>query len=182
LILPTNSDAAVRSSDISGMLRQAATQSGTELFAAYGINLVPTGKNMEADATVTIGFLSVAGFSGPNFSGFVVLGTTEATLRRSNSTESAASDWMAELGNQLLGRLKNRLLRAGIPIYRVPPAVMSGSAPSLFYARGGVKPVRLNDHGDTVFIWTEFEPSFEPSEVAFSPDTGVLAEGEVLLF
>jgi hypothetical protein len=189
VIHPSNNDAAVRSpdaalrsSDISGMLRRATTQSGKDLFAAYGLNLRPTDKGLEGDTPAAVAFLSVAGFSGPSFSGFVVLGTTETVLRRCNNTASASCDWMGELGNQFLGRIKNCLLRQGIRIYRVPPAVMSCSSPSLFYAPRGVKPVTLSDHGDKVLIWTEFEPAFEESGIALLPDDGVLAEGDVILF
>jgi hypothetical protein len=171
---------AADASHASAILRRGTVRSTVALFAAYGVRLTPAPPLAELELG-DIEFLSVAGFSGPDFSGFVVLGTSENMLHRSNSTTSTSSDWMAELGNQLLGRIKNSLLREGISIHRVPPAVVRGTAGSMLCARIGTKPVAFIDNQEIVLIWTEFEPSVELAE-ARTPDADVLAEGDMVLF
>jgi hypothetical protein len=172
---------ATDASHASAILRRGTVRSTVALFDAYGIRLTPAPPEGDVELRDDIHFLSVAGFAGPDFGGFVVLGTTENMLHRSNSTRSSASDWMAELGNQLLGRIKNSLLREGISIHRVPPAVVKGGGRSMLCARMGTKPVAFIDHEDMVLIWTEFEPSVEAAEARI-PDAEVLAEGDMILF
>ena len=139
---------------------------------------------MDADAetVANIAFVTVVGFTSPDFSGFVGLGTTHKMLRRSNRTASSSRDWTAELANQLLGRLKNRLLREGIMIHRVPAATIQGCPPSLFCSQTCLRPISLISDNEPVFIWIEAEPSLATAEELPPADTEVLAEGEMVLF
>jgi hypothetical protein len=177
--------AAGGASALPGVLREGVTRSGLELFAAYGVELSlahpDVGTEQLAAVAAEIVFLGFAGFGGPQLSGSLVLGATDGVLRRSNNTDSAADDWMAELANQFLGRIKNRLLRAGIPIHRIPPAVMRGPAAALRSTRGG-RPVALMDRDDAVLIWIESELPLAGSEARFQEQPDVMEEGEVILF
>jgi hypothetical protein len=166
-------------------LKSGATQAGVDLFLAYGIELRSTLSRVEpakAKRRKDLAFLSIAGFAGPHFSGFVGLGVAETLLRRSNDTQSSSYDWMAELANQFVGRIKNRLLKQGIVIHRTPPAVVQGYAPSLFYSMVDFKPVALTDDSDAVFIWMKLEPSLDGADLPTPPCGDVLGEGEMLLF
>jgi hypothetical protein len=166
-------------SDFFETLGCGATQAGVDLFAAYGVELNPVlGKLRTSD----VKFLSIAGFVGPQFSGFVGLGTTEGVLRRSNRTTSSPHDWMAELSNQLIGRIKNQIAGKGVLIHRVPPAVFVGDVPAMLYALVTLKPVTLTDDDDSVFLWTKFEPSITATDVWPEAETGIMAEGEMVLF
>ncbi len=169
-------------SRIPELLRKKTTQAGLDLFAAYGIELDPTPVAVDAAAISNIAFVTVAGFANPHFSGFVGLGTTHGILRRSNSTASSSRDWTAELANQLLGRIKNRLLKDGIVIQRVPTATIQGCPPFLFCMQTSAQPVALTDHQDTIFIWIESGPSLAEDEAWSATDTAVLGEGEFVLF
>ena len=91
-------------------------------------------------------------------------------------------DWIAELGNQLLGRVKNGLLREGIVIRRVPTALVQGVGSPLLCPRAGTTPVALSDGQDVVLIWTECEASFDPAEGSSLRSNEVLAEGDMVLF
>jgi hypothetical protein len=178
--------AAVEAAVLPGVLREGVTRSSLELFAAYGVELnlaeADAGSATFAAMGAKIAFLGFAGFGGPHLSGSVVLGATEGVLRRSNQTRSAVDDWMAELANQFLGRIKNRLLRAGIAIHRVPPTVVQGPAAALRSGRGG-RPVALVDGHDAVLIWIDSETAVAAvDEVAFTEQADVMVEGEMVLF
>ncbi|MES1204605.1 MAG: hypothetical protein ABUS79_01585 [Pseudomonadota bacterium] len=172
------------------ILRNGVTQSGLDLFSAYGIDFSAAADGVPPlDGTSDVvcpTYLAFAGFGGPHLSGFVVLGVPERVLRRSNVTLSSLDDWMAELANQFLGRIKNSLWRQGIPISRIPPAIVSGGTGSLFLGRTDAPPVTLTDHADSVWIWVKSEPSLESLEDlgAGQPrvERDVLAEGEMVLF
>jgi hypothetical protein len=175
---------------LTSLLHQGVTQSGLELFAAYGINFdAASPRPTIGNTTPPVDYIGVAGFGGPFLNGFVALGASESLLRRSNHTGSTMDDWMGELANQLSGRIRNRLLRAGIPIQRVPPAVLHGAPESIFLPRTEA-PFALTDTRDSVWIWIKTEPSTETccetaaqdTSPRLAPNTEVLAEGEMLLF
>jgi len=94
--------------------------------------------------------------------------------------EATMRDWLAELTNQLLGRVKNRLLALGTVIHCSTPVVLGGEriAPiqsqplgHLFTADGGVVSVWLD---------TLIRPDFQLSP---SDDVSALGrEGDTLLF
>lgn len=188
------------------MLFEGVTQSGVDLFAAHGIALDASERApgdvdqgiATADGTVgrtlalsassdgattdTTSFTSVSSFIGPQVHGYVVLSTTESVLRRSNGTSSPPDDWMAELANQFLGRFKNRLLRQGVPIQRMPPAVFRGQSTRL-RNRHNIYEVVLSGSDGWVHIAVDLEPAVSSFDGAPAcEDTAVPAEGELLLF
>jgi hypothetical protein len=162
-------------------LRRGGTQCGLELFAAHGIRLAPAPL---LPLVPELEFLSIIGFAGARVGGVLVLGADETILQRCNGTASASSDWIAELGNQFLGRIKNSLLREGIAIHRSPPAVVHAGAQAALYLRPGSESVRLADDRDAIWIWMDWETDFaaEPAATLTPADTDVLTEGEMLLF
>lgn len=174
---------------------EGVTQSGIELFAAHGIDLVASpcsgsgdsdgaSRAQSADVTPTAPttFTSVAAFMGEQVYGYVVLSTTESVLCRSAGTTSHPDDWMAELANQFLGRIKNRLLRQGVQIQRMPPAVFRGQSTRLHNLQN-MYDVVLAHAGAWVHIAVDLEPAVT-FVVDASPceDGAVPAEGELLLF
>lgn len=74
------------------------------------------------------------GFASPSLRGSLtmtadrafVVESRPAELRNGEPSEIEVSDWMGELGNQLLGRLKNRLIAYGVVIDLGTPAVLYG--------------------------------------------------------
>ena len=164
------------------VLRRDTAKCGVDLFAAYGIRLalapaLPPARPEPA-------FLSIGGFAGPCFAGFFIMGANEAVLRRCNSTRSSSSDWIGELGNQLLGRIKNCLVREGIPVHRVPPAVVQASVPSALHLHPGMESVKLSDERDAIWLWIEWEVDGAVVSASALPpsETDVLVEGDAILF
>jgi CheY-specific phosphatase CheX len=159
------------------LLESFAEDACVQLFSAYGVEL----KRIDAAvATHPKALLtSVVGFSGPKLRGACILAATERPIQQSNPVDGPLRNWMAELSNQLVGRIKNKLLTHGAEVYVTTPVVLRGEhlaplpryelAPQLFECDGGA-----------VFVWVEVEndPDFR---LVASPDA-VVAEGDALLF
>lgn len=152
-----------------------------ELFADYGVTLSPGPSQDHGD-----GFLmcAVIGFSGDHVRGSLMLASTGEPLGGSHPTGATGERaWIAELSNQLLGRIKNRVLAHGATICVATPLVLRGQhlapvpraelAPHPFVA----------DTGGHVCLWLDaeiaegFDLTVEPRVVPGAP-----AEGEALMF
>ena len=162
--------------------RQLVLRTLGDLFAAYGVSLKRNEAAPEsAGGAPTFAYLGVAGFRGPYFNGYIVLEANEAFLRHTNPTTSSCLDWMGELANQFLGRVKNRLLREGIQIQSIPPLVAAGHAASSLYAQDGATLSVLSDEGGSLLVWMKSQPVFD-LPVEPRPPGHVPHEGDVVLF
>ena len=134
-----------------------------ELFAQYGVQLRQVS---DEDAPRSPEFLvcAVISFSGRHLRGTLVLALTEELPSRSNplSKGGGVRDWVGELSNQLLGRIKMELLCHGVEIYLHLPAVLRGEhlAP---LPRKALNPLKFVADTGAVAIWIELEmaPGFK---------------------
>ncbi len=85
----------------------------------------------------------IIGFTSADLRGSLVLAMGKSPLARVEAEEAQHRDWIQELSNQLLGRVKNRLLCFGISLHMTTPLSLrglhlvlepagAGSAPLLF--------------------------------------------------
>ena len=170
---------------------QVASAACEDLFARYGVAV----RRVSEDAQpVSPDFLvcSVIGFSGREVRGTLVLALTEELSGMSNpvagSNPGAVSnhvtqrDWVGELSNQLLGRIKIELLRRGVEIYLNLPAVLLGQhlAP---LPRSQLKPLKFTLGHGAAAVWIELEarPGFKIEDGKADDDQGPAA-GDALLF
>jgi CheY-specific phosphatase CheX len=161
-----------------------------ELFSRYGVAVRRSG---DEDQPVSPDFLlcSVIGFSGRDVRGTLVLALTEELSGMSNpiaganpgaaSSRGTQRDWVGELSNQLLGRIKLELLRCGVEIYLNLPAVLLGQhlAP---LPRSQLKPLKFALAQGAAAVWIEVE-----ARPGFKIESGNVeaqgpAAGEALLF
>jgi hypothetical protein len=163
-------------------LREDVLKAALELFASYGIRFWVAEGTGQAAGAPPAGLLGVCGFGGPAFAGHVVFGASAGTLSRSNHTRSSSDDWMAELANQFLGRIKNQLLRNGIHVQRVPPVVIKGATVPPTNGPAGEECLALADGQDWVFIRMDLQPSTDDVPTANEPATDVMLEGDMVLF
>ena len=74
--------------------------------------------------------IAVVGFTSHQIRGALGLATTLATLQgiaeQPDPTDSELDDWLGELSNQLLGRLKNRLVSYQIDLHMATPMTLRG--------------------------------------------------------
>lgn len=155
------------------------------LFSAYGLAAEPRPRE-SFPATERLAFCGVMGFGGKLMRGALVLATTKEPLEQTNpSGLDSQRDWVCELANQLMGRIKNRLLTLGVEVHLATPAGLSGDnlsaapgklrAPQVFAAANGF-----------MCVWIDYEcvegfvlPSGPAAEAGGEP---ALSEGEALLF
>ena len=160
------------------LVEELASEACTSLFEAYGVNLSRIAAS-NAPHTRAL-FSGIVGFSGPGIRGTCILAATEKPISQSNPIGGSLREWIAELSNQLVGRIKNKLLARGAEVYVTTPVVLKGEhlAP---LPRFELEPMLFLTDGGTVFLWVEVEtdPEFRLSEGAFKPPA---REGEALLF
>lgn len=154
-----------------------------ELFQAYQLPVHPRSRE-EFPSPEQLALCGVMGFCGRQLRGALVLATTREPLEVTNpGGVTSQRDWICELANQLMGRVKNRLLALGVEIHLATPAGLSGEnlcpspgrlrAPQVFAAGNGF-----------ACVWIDCELA-EGFELPASPGPGAsptLAEGETLLF
>lgn len=154
-----------------------------ELFSAYGLTLDPVSV-AHFPPKDNLLYCSVMGFGGRQVRGALVLVSTVEPLERTHPGDAEShQDWIRELSNQLMGRVKNRLLSLGADVLLATPAAISGknldltsstpNAPQVFRAEKGL-----------VCVWIECEylDGFELPTTPSGNLEAALPEGEALLF
>ena len=100
-----------------------------QLFEAYGTSVEHISATLQPDPSVAPELAGVLGFVGDDLHGTVTLATSTAVMQGMMKDVPGAdllTDWLAELTNQLLGRIKNRLLRCGTSVMSSTPVVVTG--------------------------------------------------------
>jgi len=110
------------------VVQSIVQQCTTELFDCYGLTIAGCSPGPLADDD---GFVAVIGFTGDNYRGSLAISASTDTIHASNvitacPTPEQDRDWTGELANQLLGRVKNRLLTYGAMIQMGTPMVFGG--------------------------------------------------------
>ena len=170
-----------------GVLDQVTTSACEELFARYGVAAKRVGE--EEEPTEPDFFMcAIIGFAGRDVWGTLILAVTEEISDSSNPVfgnggkrVSLRRDWVGELANPLLGRVKHELLRHGVEIHTNLPAVLRGRhlAP---LPRVELKPLKFALAGGAAAVWLEVEarPEFEIGRA--TPEHAGAAAGDALLF
>lgn len=181
---------------INAMLVECATA----LLQAFGtpVRYDPAG---EAKHPPEDGMLAVVGFAGPALRGSLVVGANRGLLELSYpmphpATKVAATaeegtlstdrlqDWLGELANQLLGRLKSRLLAHGIAIQLGTPTTVSGLELRVRGNTGDRQATPLWLLSGDDWMVARLDAIASPgTELRSCPDpSNAAAEGEMLLF
>lgn len=154
-----------------------------ELFSAYQLDMIPRDRS-DFPATETLAVCGIMGFGGKSMRGALVLATTREPLEQTNPDGFGSQrDWVCELANQLMGRVKNRLVAYGVEILLATPAGLSGDnlspapgklrAPQVFAAANGFVCVWIDcEYMDGFELHTTPLPNAEPA----------VPEGEAVLF
>lgn len=136
-------------------------------------------------------FACSIGFTSPTLRGNLTLTAQRQFVAESRpkelycgeASEIDLSDWMGELGNQVLGRFKNRLIASGTVIELGTPAVLSGfqiqrragrmplSVETLAKTKSGTLAMHVDAQATEAFTITQVEG---PNDV--------MPEGELALF
>jgi Chemotaxis phosphatase CheX len=107
------------------------TDVAIELFAAYGMPIAPCPRRAEDRLGQETYCMASIGYVGQGVKGVLVLAATraaaEAWTNAAGGMECDLVDTVGEFSNMLLGRLKGRLLREGIPISLATPMTVVGA-------------------------------------------------------
>jgi hypothetical protein len=172
---------AMNANDIEQLFSTFAFEATVSLFDAYDVKLEPTTlenyrKNPQLD------LISIGRFVGPSISGCIILGATREPVENADPHAVSARDWIGELANQLLGRIKNKALRQGIQFSIVPPAVVSGRHLTPVTSRDEFRPFVFTSAHGTVCIWSEIETTRDIEIDHALADSDIPHEGDLILF
>lgn len=160
------------------LVENLAEHACLSLFDAYGVQLSPTELTMMPSGEHTL--TGIIGFTGNGITGMCLVAASEEPLVASNPASGSLRDWVAELSNQLAGRLKHKLLAQGVEVYITTPIVLRATRIEPL-PRRKLTPRAFSAAGGKVSLWVEVEtsPEFKFGE----PGEEVpVSEGEALLF
>jgi hypothetical protein len=156
-------------------ITELARESCLDLFASYGVDL----DAIRDDVDLSGAPCGILGFNGDGLHGAIVLVASAELLAASCPVQGPGSrDWVGELANQLVGRLKNHLILYGVDISLGTPTILRGheirpiaDTQSMSF-RGPAGVARLTVQADMGFNLAARVQSTDPG----------LLEGEMLLF
>lgn len=163
------------------VIEQAVTSSCVSLFADYSLTLERVDAQALSNA-FDIVFCGVVGFSGDQMRGTLLLATSSEPLGRTlPSSDASLREWVAELSNQLLGRIKNKLFSHGVTLHMSTPTVLRGQH-MVPVSATPLTPYAFSCDGGVVCVWidTELSPGVDLTQVSETPD--VMSEGSGFLF
>lgn len=167
---------------IQQLLEQTLPLVTRALLADYGLVLEPGAPQLAQRA-------AIIGYSGEQLRGALGLAMTSEVLDQAHCevmgvppSPQQADDLLAELSNQLLGRLKSTLLDYGLEIYLSTPMVLRGV--SLTVGSAGKAPMLVGNYRTRqgpIAVWLDaaYDPKLEAGRV---PDSGRMREGELRFF
>jgi CheY-specific phosphatase CheX len=164
-------------SDTQSLVHGLADEACVSLFEAYGVTVERT--QLETMPGGEHSLTGIIGFTGIGITGMCLIAATEEPLKASNPTDGPLRHWMAELSNQMAGRLKHKLLAQGAEVYITTPIVLRATRIEPL-PRRKLEPSGFTAANGSIALWVEVDTS--PDFVLSPPDEMPVAEGETLLF
>ncbi|HEY5377121.1 MAG TPA: hypothetical protein VIK01_25750 [Polyangiaceae bacterium] len=153
-----------------------------KLFADYKLE-IRAGEPGESHAVEPFLLCGILGFTSKQMRGALVLATTSEPLDRTNPAANPSHrDWICELVNQLLGRVKNQMLTRGVEIFPSTPIALRGVHLSPMLQQRLVAELFTAERG-IVCVWMdcEFDEDFVLAEQSIC-EASAMSEGEALMF
>lgn len=166
----------VERSETTRAIQALAGAACVELMQAYNVELKSAPSWSESDDVMFSGVMS---FVGDSVRGTCLLAAPQGTVIAAAPRQASARDWVGELANQLVGRLKAKLMARGATIALSTPVVLRGVRLSPL-PRTDVEPVVFQSPAGKVLVWleVEVEADFQLGEER-RPS---VSEGELLVF
>lgn len=166
----------VEKSEMTRAIQDLAGAACVELLKAYGVSLTPSQSWVESEELM---FSGVMGFVGESVRGTCLLAAPQGTVEAAAPKQAGARDWVGELANQLVGRLKVKLMARGATIALSTPVVLRGVKLSPL-PRTDVEPVVFDSAAGKVLVWVEVEIE---DDFKLGEERALTAsEGELLVF
>jgi hypothetical protein len=155
------------------------------LFETYGVKLALDGIQI-SKLLKSIQLLSMIGFCSDRLSGSLLLALPQSVVQRTlPAPDASTADWSGELVNQLLGRLKNQLLKYETVITPSLPVVVTGEGMHLpASTRQVTRFLAFASEWGQMFVRLEMEihPGLELERRQHDSHEANIDEGELLLF
>lgn len=160
-------------------IEEMTADSCVELFDAYDVPLTTAENSLWALSNEPL-FSGVIGFVSAEVRGTCLLACERGPLEKSCPPGGQIRDWTGELSNQLLGRLKTKLLGHDVEIGLSTPIVVQGIRLQPL-PRQAIEPAVYKSPAGMVLVWVEVEIAtgfvLPPARV---PDAG--NTGDLLMF
>ena len=163
------------------IVNNIASEACISLFHDYTLSLERADISGE-DGSRELVYCAVIGFSSEQMRGTLLLATSSEPLGRTAPVaNSSLREWIAELANQLLGRIKSRLAERGVLLAISTPVVLRGSHLRPLTTQQ-VTPLTFVCDGGCVCVWVDsvLAPELDLNHV--QTDCQVMGEGEAMLF
>lgn len=149
--------------EITNQIQELAASACLELLQAYGVKA--TASNEPWRSTGEVMLAGVMGFVSERLVGSCLVAGSREVLMATAPSDAPPRDWVGELANQLVGRLKSKLLGHGVTITMNTPVVLSGIslsplprtevAPAVHWTPSGQLLVWVEVDVDPLFTWGE---------------------------
>lgn len=167
----------------SDVIEACVSESCLSLFQDYSLPLVRMASGGSPSPEHPLVFCGVIGFSGDEMRGTMLLATSKEPLgRTSPSTDASLREWVAELTNQLLGRIKNRMFSHGVQLHMSTPVVLRGMHISPVCRSVELVPFYFTCDGGIVCVWFDAELKPDLDLTKTEGTTEVAAEGTGFFF
>ena len=164
------------------ILGSIVSESCISLFRDYSLPLLRA-DDMSFEGDSALLYCGALGFSGEQIRGTLVLATSQEPLGRTTPIQgSSHHEWIAELANQLLGRIKNKLLPHGVTLHLSTPIVLRGDYRGIVPRKPDSTPFAFRCDNGAVCVWFDAELIRDLDLSKIEPDTEAVDEGEMLLF
>jgi hypothetical protein len=166
-------------------LLDTIVQSATvELFHSYGVAVAPMPRRPARPATLPDGHFGSIAFNGQGMSGTLLLFVPTPILgltKASSLQPLQARDWIRELTNQLMGRIKTRLLQLQVTLHIGLPSALDRR---LIEQRQKPSGMQLIYEFRTIRdeITVTLEGNFDESGFKYSGTANPGSEGDVIIF
>lgn len=154
-----------------------------DLFHSYSIALAPVAHTHRPQQLTLPEVAAFIDFDAPRFSGTLYVCCPPDLVPQSGNAnrKATAEDWVRELANQLLGRIKKRLLQSKLDLKAGLPKTGNRELIQRHFAR--VENPRLYEfrtlHGRVVML---IEGLISDSVINYAGDAAKATEGDIILF
>lgn len=143
----------VETAETTRLIQQLASAACVELMLAHGVPVTAVTGWADSDEPMVCG---VMGFVGDSIRGSCLLAATVRAIEAAAPQGAASRDWVGELANQLVGRLKAKLMQRSATIALSTPVALCGVRVSPL-PRTEVEPVVFQSPAGKVLVWLEVE-------------------------
>jgi CheY-specific phosphatase CheX len=159
------------------LMRDLTKTCSVELFETYGVSI----RAVDELPEVSVELAGIIGFTRQHMRGAMIVGTTSAVLEKSHASAHNTSrrDWSAELANQLLGRVKNRMVARGVDVQMTTPLALRGKALTVD-DEGQMEVFDFEGLEGCVRVWLDLELSGKVEVRA--TEEKIASEGDMMLF